>query len=102
MSEFRNNLFYRTLPSDMFLNEARISLLRQFEWYKVGLLSSSDELSLKVSDILCTCNVQVNSFYVNQFPQIMKFMMHQIQKFIQNYSDLSYKPCWKVDSKTCS
>ena len=60
MSEMRNNLFFRTLPSDMFINEARISILRQFEWYKVGLLSSSDEESLKVSDTLCTCTYPRN------------------------------------------
>jgi len=44
-------MFLHTLPSDMFLNEARVSLLRQFEWFKVGLLSSSDEQSLKVSGL---------------------------------------------------
>ena len=34
--------FYRNLPSDQFLNEARLILLVKFQWYKVGTLASED------------------------------------------------------------
>lgn len=36
-----HNLFYRTLPSVKSLNQARIKLLVNFDWLRIGILSSS-------------------------------------------------------------
>ena len=40
--------FYRSLPSDAATNDARSKLLDMFQWYRVGLLTSSDTYYAKV------------------------------------------------------
>ncbi len=32
--------FYRTIPSIIFLNQARVKLLAHFKWYRIGILGS--------------------------------------------------------------
>ena len=47
----KSNLFYLTLPSDVYVKEAILAILGHFEWFKVGLLSSTEERFLKVCEI---------------------------------------------------
>ena len=46
----RSNLLYLTLPSDVYVKEAILALLGHFMWFKVGLLSSTEEKFLKVCE----------------------------------------------------
>ena len=52
--------FYRSLPSDIFLSKARLKLLLQFRWLKIGVISSSQRTY-----------EQVYSTYINFFYHVV-------------------------------
>ena len=41
--------FYRTLPSDIFVNYGRLSLVIRFDWFRIGILHSTEEEHVSVS-----------------------------------------------------
>ena len=41
--------FYRTIPSDVFISEALLSLINRFEWRRVGLLHSHETTYMRVN-----------------------------------------------------
>ena len=55
--------FYRSLPSDIFLNKARLKLLLQFDWLKIGVLYSSQRTYEQVYNTFKTIICVVPSQY---------------------------------------
>ena len=55
LNEYPN--FFRTVPSMDTLNSARLTLLYHFQWYRIGILGSSQKVYNYVSFISPTTNI---------------------------------------------
>ena len=43
-----SGLFYRTLPSTTYIAEALVALMDYFQWYKIGVVHTGNQLYLEV------------------------------------------------------
>jgi len=70
--------FYRTLPSDAATNDARSKLLDMFQWYRVGVLTSSDTYyaKVRVKHDWYPCNHadKVHRYWSHKHPQARTYM----------------------------
>ncbi len=51
----RYSKFYRSLPSDLLVNEGRLVLLERFEWVRIGILCSGEDEYVSVSQWNLSC-----------------------------------------------